>query len=241
MLVILGVWLALTVVHPLSPHVQKLFNDTKFKIYHLQQSLSDASSMVEELDRLKSHNALLNSRVVQQQMHIEKIHNIKGLNSYHFDEKTSFIIKLNLIDYRGDRKRMFFNLEHDVQASKGDGIINESGLIGTVASIDNKKILVKALSDQDSNFAIVDQRTGQHYIAQGLGYNDLIELLYVSENEDVKEGDVILSSGMGNHLPHGLKIGTIINVDIPPGSSFFNVKIKLEAKPGYGEYYSLLH
>lgn len=235
------IWITATTLQNINPYFQRFTQQSATKLYTYKQSILNVNSLTQSIELLKRQNSLLSSKVIQQELLIKKIDNLKSLKSKYIEGKNPFILTLKIIDYKGYSQNIIFNLNSEIKASIGDAVINESGIIGTVQSIKNNNLSVKALSDPSSHFAVVSKRTGQHFIAHGLGYNNLIELKFVSDNEDIKEGDIILTSGMGDHLPHGLQVGTVTSVDIPPGAAFFIVKIKLFSQPGYGKYYTLLH
>jgi len=50
-------------------------------------------------------------------------------------------------------------------------------------------------------------------------------LKYISKTQDVKEGDVIVSSGMGGVFPKGLLIGQVSHVDRQEASLFLKIKV----------------
>jgi rod shape-determining protein MreC len=50
-------------------------------------------------------------------------------------------------------------------------------------------------------------------------------LKYISKTQDVKEGDVIVSSGMGGVFPKGLLIGQVGHVDRQEASLFIKINV----------------
>ncbi len=50
-------------------------------------------------------------------------------------------------------------------------------------------------------------------------------LKYISKNQDVKEGDSIVSSGMGGVFPKGLLIGKVSHVDKQDAGLFLKINV----------------
>ena len=63
------------------------------------------------------------------------------------------------------------------------------------------------------------------------GYSDsnnqfLAKLYYLPQDSTIKKGDVILTSGINNSYPRGIRIGTVISVEDDKGKVMKNALIK---------------
>jgi rod shape-determining protein MreC len=72
--------------------------------------------------------------------------------------------------------------------------------------------LVETMLSKDSKIAAMDQRSRVNGVVTTHKYNWL-RLNYVTPDADIKEGDTIISSGIGGIFSKGLLIGTVMKVD----------------------------
>ncbi len=95
--------------------------------------------------------------------------------------------------------------------NKGDAVVCVRGLVGQVVEADDFTSQVVALTDQNSAVGAIVQRSRQAGIIQGQGPDSLV-LSYLPKDADVKENDIVVSSGMGRVIPKGIPIGRVVKV-----------------------------
>lgn len=105
-----------------------------------------------------------------------------------------------------------------INRGRGDGlktgmpVVTEGkSLVGTVSRVEADHAWVTLVSDVDSAVAglVIESR------AQGVvvgGYNRRLAMDFVSQDATVKEGDTVVSSGLGGGYPAGLVIGRVTGV-----------------------------
>ena len=103
-------------------------------------------------------------------------------------------------------------------------VIAPPGLIGRLFDVSWHVSKVLLFIDENSNVGAILQRTRTQGIISGAGPRGLI-LKYISKTQDVKEGDVIVSSGMGGVFPKGLLIGQVSHVDRQDASLFLKINV----------------
>jgi rod shape-determining protein MreC len=106
----------------------------------------------------------------------------------------------------------------------GMPVIAPPGLIGRLVDVSWHFSKVLLFIDENSNVGAIVQRTRTQGIISGAGPRGLI-LKYISKTQDVKEGDVIVSSGMGGVFPKGLLIGQVSHVDRQDASLFLKINV----------------
>jgi rod shape-determining protein MreC len=106
----------------------------------------------------------------------------------------------------------------------GMPVIAPPGLIGRLVDVSWHASKVLLFIDENSNVDAIVQRTRMQGIISGAGSRGLI-LKYISKTQDVKEGDVIVSSGMGGVFPKGLLIGQVSHVDRQAASLFLKINV----------------
>jgi rod shape-determining protein MreC len=118
--------------------------------------------------------------------------------------------------------------KHEVTIDKGsrDGVfvgqplLDAQGLMGQVVSISFFNSRVLLISDQSHFVPVQVSRTNLRLIAQGTGASSELELMHVQNTADIKVGDLLLSSGLGDRFPVGYPVGVVNKVEHDPGRPF---------------------
>jgi rod shape-determining protein MreC len=84
-------------------------------------------------------------------------------------------------------------------------------LVGQVLDTDIFTSRMIALTDSNSAVGAMVQRSRCNGILQGQG-GDFLTLSYLPKDADVKVGEIVISSGMGQMIPKGLVIGRVVKV-----------------------------
>lgn len=111
---------------------------------------------------------------------------------------------------------------HGLQS--GMPVINPAGLVGRLTDVAWHSSKVLLLIDENSNVDALIQRTRVQGIVRGAGPRGCV-VRYISKTQDVKEGDGVMTSGMGNVFPKGLLIGKVIGVDYKDAGLFLTIRI----------------
>jgi len=108
----------------------------------------------------------------------------------------------------------------------GMPVMVSQGVIGRITDISWHNSKVMLLIDQSSNVDALIQRTRAQGIVRGAGTRDCV-MRYVSKTQDVREGDLVLTSGLSNIFPRGLLIGRVSNV----GRTDFGLFLQINVVP----------
>ncbi len=84
-------------------------------------------------------------------------------------------------------------------------------LVGQILETDALSSRIIALTDSNSAVGAMVQRSRSNGILQGQG-GDYLTLSYLPKDADIKVGDIVTSSGMGQVIPKGLVIGRVVKV-----------------------------
>ncbi len=110
----------------------------------------------------------------------------------------------------------FYAFTLDIGSSSGvsvnDPVITENGLVGWVSQVDLSTCKVKTILSPGTKAGAVDKQTGDTGIVSGstsLCDDNLTSLTKIAENNKIKEGDMIVTSGTGGVYPGNLIIGKV--------------------------------
>jgi len=62
-------------------------------------------------------------------------------------------------------------------------------------------------------------------VAVGTGQSHILQLEHLSNNVDINEGDLVVSSGLGGRFPSGYPVGVVHDISRVPGEPFAKVTI----------------
>lgn len=90
---------------------------------------------------------------------------------------------------------------------KGDIVINEYGLIGTISKVNKNSCEVSLITSNDTNISV---KVGESY---GILYskNHKLKIKNMKIEGSIKEGDEVYTSGL-TLVPEGIKIGKVKNI-----------------------------
>jgi rod shape-determining protein MreC len=90
-------------------------------------------------------------------------------------------------------------------------VITAHGIVGRVIHASNFFSIVQLIIDSQSAVGVMLQSNRRQGIVKGAGNRDL-DLDYIDDDNDLKEGDVFLTSGQDRVYPKGLPVGVILSV-----------------------------
>lgn len=106
-----------------------------------------------------------------------------------------------------------------------------SGLVGRVVAVTPHTSRLLLLTDPESGVGAVIGRTGEAGVVYGRGGNvpELVMTLF-SPDADVREGDDVVTSGLGPVFPPGLPVGTVVSVRRDPAGLGLQAIVKPNAE-----------
>lgn len=122
-------------------------------------------------------------------------------------------------------------LVHKVIVNKGsnDGIyvgqplLDAYGLMGQVVAVNAYTSQVLLITDNTHAIPVQVTRNNVRTVAEGIGDLYELRLRYVSSTMDIKEGDILVSSGLGGRFPIGYPVAQIESIRYEAGEPFATV------------------
>jgi rod shape-determining protein MreC len=94
----------------------------------------------------------------------------------------------------------------------GMPVVTDRGVVGLVTATTAHAARAMLLLDRESAIDAVVQRSRARGIVRGTGTQEL-EFAFVVRGDDVREGDEVITSGVGGVYPKGLRVGTVRAVE----------------------------
>lgn len=108
----------------------------------------------------------------------------------------------------------------------GAPVMDEAGVLGQVTRVFPLVSEVTLLVDRDQAIPVLNIRTGARGVAYGdpvAGHGGGMELRFMPANADVRENDLLTTSGVDGLYPSGLPVAKIVRVERRADSAFARV------------------
>jgi rod shape-determining protein MreC len=115
-------------------------------------------------------------------------------------------------------------LTHGIEA--GSPVIDESGVLGQVTRVQPLMSEVTLIIDREHAIPVLNTRTGARSVAYGdpKSHGGSLELRFMAANADVKEGDILSTSGVDAVYPPGLPVARVAKVERRAESGFARIE-----------------
>ncbi len=203
-------------------------------LFAFSESIHGTTRLYLNLVNIKRENAELKKENDQFKIQLQLFEELKKENLrmsllLDFKEKTKMemiaarIMSRDLLDDHATIQ-IDKGLDHGLKA--GQAVIALGGALGHVFRPQAKTSLVLLLTDRFSVIDGVIGRSRARGIVEGKNLNGCA-LKYVEKSEDVKAGDLVLTSGLDNIFPKGFPIAIVENVE----NKSFQASLRVDLKP----------
>lgn len=114
-------------------------------------------------------------------------------------------------DVSGDHSTIFINRGTDHGVKKLQAVISTKGVVGYIFEPLSRTSQVLLLTDRAASIDAIVQRTRARGIVSGRNMSNC-RLRYLERPDDVKAGDLIVTSGLQGYFPQGFPIGQVTSV-----------------------------
>ncbi len=112
----------------------------------------------------------------------------------------------------------------------GQAILDAHGLMGQVQQTSSFTSRVLLVSDSSHAVPVEVVRNGLRAILLGNGDINALELVHVPDTADIREGDLLVSSGLGGRFPKGYPVAEVENITKESGEPFVNIEATPKAR-----------
>jgi rod shape-determining protein MreC len=175
--------------------------------------------------RLKKENDQLKNKLLSyQEGYLEGLRLQKLLTLKEQSEYAIMTARVIGIDQKSLLKTILINKGTSHGIKNGLPVLNDQGVIGRIIETSWHVSRVLLISDGNSNVDAIVQGTRVQGMLQGSGTMRCI-LKYIAKTEEVKAGDLVVSSGMTEVFPKGLLLGTVIRADKKDPGLFQRIEV----------------
>jgi len=181
---------------------------------------------------LREENALLSQRLLAQQATLQRLQTLEeenrrlrnlfhGAESQPYEYRFAELVGVALDPFshqvlidRGSRDGV----------KVGQAVIDGLGVMGQVEEVQLHLSSVRLISDPSHALPVQINRSGLRAVAYGMGETDRLNLPNVPREADVRKGDLIVTSGLGNRFPDGYPVAVVTLIDREEGQTFARVE-----------------
>ncbi len=207
----------------------------------MTQSISSRSELLAENEKLKAE-ALLQQRRLQKLAALteQNVRLRELLNSAELVDEQVLVSELIGVDPNPFTQRVIIDKGSKDGVSLGMPVLDARGLMGQVVEVMPYSARVLLLTDSTHGIPVQVNRNGLRAIANGTGNPGLIELRHVADTADIKEGDLLVSSGLGQRFPAGYPVAIVKEVVHDSGQPFAIVRAEPTAALNRSRYLLLV-
>ncbi|WP_373869789.1 rod shape-determining protein MreC [Aquipseudomonas alcaligenes] len=189
------------------------------------QQIASRSELVAENEKLKAEALLMQGRLQKLATLTEQNVRLRELlNSAALVEEKVLVTELIGVDPNPFTHRILIDKGEKDGVFLGQPVLDARGLMGQVVEVMPYTARVLLLTDTNHSIPVQDNRNGLRAIAVGTGNPERLELRHVADTADIKEGDLLVSSGMGQRFPAGYPVATVNEVIHDSGQPFAIVR-----------------
>lgn len=217
------------------PRIRSLAEASLEPVYHVVGFPSRAADAISDLSRsyaeISGENEALKHDALERSAELQQLHSLQQENrrlrelldataGRSFDFRFAELVQVNLDPY-----------SHKVVIDRGRGdgvfvgqaVLDGKGVMGQVVDVHLGLSDVLLISDPDHALPVQLTRTGLRTVAYGTGETARLLLPNVPLQADVRAGDLLVTSGLGDRFPHGFPVAEVTSVQRREGSVFAEV------------------
>ena len=176
-------------------------------------------SMNRGVKTLTKENNKLKNELVELSDSQEELERLRGLLEFKDSRSEYNYIGTKIIGYSGESMLEGFIVDRGTKdgVQKGMVVISDEGLVGQVSAVGSNWAIIQSIANENISVAVMAESTREN---TGIlkGYKDRNNSNYaivsnLPMTSEIKEGDVILTSGLGGVYPKEIRVGEVVSVE----------------------------
>ena len=105
----------------------------------------------------------------------------------------------------------------------GQPVIDDVGVVGQVTRVFPFTSEVTLLTDKEQAIPVQVVRSGLRSVAYGQGNSGTLDLRFMPANADIRNGDILVTSGIDGVYPAGLSVAKVVHVENKSSDAFARI------------------
>ena len=182
-------------------------------------SLEDLTADGQTMSQLKESNAQLSQMVVELEEYRQEASRLEALIGIH-DVYGFSSVAAHVTGYSSDSYNRIITIDVGTASGVKPGlpVMGSTGVVGQVVSCSTYTSEVRLLNDAQSGVAVMLQNSRAEGILSG-SVEGVLYLQGVDEGTEVKEGEAVITTGLGGGYFRGLVVGVVSKVEQRQGDA----------------------
>jgi len=180
---------------------------------------------------LRMENEALQRQILLQQAELQRLETLsrenerlralfQGAQTLAFEYRFAELVRVELDPFS---HRVLIDRGSADGVVEGQPVIDGAGVMGQVESVYLHFSSVRLISDPNHALPVQFSRTGLRTVAFGFGETGALDLPNVPLQADVREGDLVVTSGLGERFPGGYPVARVSSIVREEGQTFAQV------------------
>lgn len=190
-------------------------------------NLTDTHHLSKENQSLRQENEKLQAEVATLRQTQTELSDLQQFLNVRGQHPGDAFVEGHVFAQDGSNEQREVTIDRGTSAGVQEGMIvltRQGSLIGSVTRALSDISWVTLISDQSSAVSAAVQNSGAQGVVAGT-LNGTMTMEFVAATADVKEGDLVVTSGVGGHHPAGELIGQVTKVQATAQELFKSVEV----------------
>lgn len=204
-------------------------------------SAQSHDTLMQQNSELKTRNLVLDQRIQRLiSLETENIELRELLGASERIDDSVLSTEIITVDEDPISQQIMINRGGSDKVFVGQPVLDAKGLMGQVVEVQPNRSRVLLIADSNHEIPVQVNRNGVRAIAVGTGQIDQLKLIYVPDTADIKQGDLLVSSGLGMRYPAGYPVAEVTEVKHFAGQAYARVSAKPSAALGQSRQFLLV-
>lgn len=182
-------------------------------IEQISESVRLGAALQDENNQLRKQNLLYAAQLQRLPQLMSENTELRRLSEAELDVPAAVrLVEVIGVDPDPSRKIVIIRNEPGVKLYRGQPVLDANGVMGRIHRIGRQTARVILLTDRTHSVPVRVNRTGIRAILNGTGDADELSLQFVPEKSDIKIGDLLTTSGLGNDFPAGYPVARVTKI-----------------------------
>ena len=188
--------------------------------------MSSKKTLVDENMRLRYQQTVLEAQLQKFLALRNENSELKSLLSASSSaQMRSMAARILAVDTTSSRQIIVISKGSRDGVARGQAVLDARGVMGQVIDVGPLTSTVLLISDSKCAVPVLNQRTGERAIVVGTNYIGRLSLVNLPKTSSVVVGDLLVTSGLGEHYPEGYPVGFVEEVQNTSGEDFIKVLV----------------
>ncbi|HEX5787704.1 MAG TPA: rod shape-determining protein MreC [Woeseiaceae bacterium] len=186
--------------------------------------LRSRDDLLTENEQLKREQQVIRARLLTQNaLEAENARLREMLDAREQVEDRVRVAEILAVDSNPGRHSLIIDAGAGDDVYEGQALVDQDGVVGQVIEVGRVTSEALLISDPGHALPVEVNRNGLRTIAYGTGEFGRLDLPGLANNADIREGDLLVTSGLGGAFPAGYPVGVVTRVTRLPQQAFADV------------------